>query len=87
MIRTVLADISDSALVHERVANISKYTYGIMGDAYLDKRKLIQYAASYLKQMKASLTFHIKQYIIALVQVLWEIQNEQGNSADFQDPS
>ena len=41
MIRTVLADVPDSilgkALVHERVANISTYTYGIMGDAYLEK--------------------------------------------------
>jgi len=55
-IKTVLGDVSENdigtALAHEHICCYSEYLYKMSGDRYLDKGKLTDSAAAYLKELK-----------------------------------
>ena len=57
MIRTVLGDIEKSKLgtmlSHEHICCYSEYLYTMAGNKYLDKEKLTEISAEYLKELKS----------------------------------
>lgn len=65
MIKTVLGNISEKdvgiTLSHEHICCFSEYLFGMAGDKYIDKEKLLSFSVDHLKKLKEK--YDLKTFI------------------------